>query len=99
MGDTLISHPINSPIPSVTNAPANDAFWAYDPAKDPLVHLNNYSGPLDEGNDGLPYPCRVCRAINQPFYQKEWYVISRGFEVGIVFGRVRISIGLYLMAY
>ena len=88
MGDTLISRATNSPIPTATNAPAKGAYWAYDPSKDPNAHLNKYSGPLDEFNDGLPYPCRICHAINQPVYKKEWYCVSRGFEVGVVFGLV-----------
>jgi hypothetical protein len=89
-GDTLVSRAQNSPLPSITNKPADNAYWAYDPEKDPDAALNGYTGPLDEFNDGLPYPCRVCRAINKPQYVKQWYVVARGFEVGIVYGLVSL---------
>jgi hypothetical protein len=88
MGDTLISRAATSPIPSVVQTPAEGSYWAYDPSKDPDRHLNTYTGETDEFNDSLPYPCRVCKAINKPVYKKEWYVVARGFEVGIVFGLV-----------
>jgi hypothetical protein len=87
-GDTLISRAAKSPLPLVTDKPAADAFWAYDPEKDPDAALNGYTGPIDEFTDGLPYPCRVCQAINKPQYTKQWYVVARGLEVGIVYGLV-----------
>jgi hypothetical protein len=95
-GDTLISRAQGSPLSSVTDKPANDAYWAYDPEKDPEAALNGYTGPLDEFNDGLPYPCRVCRAINKPQYDKQWYVVARGFEVGIVYGLVSLVVLILL---
>jgi hypothetical protein len=87
-GDTLIFRAHASPLPSATKKPAADAYWAYDPEKDPDAALNGYTGLLDDFNDGLPYPCRVCRAINKPQYDKQWYVVLQGFEVGIVYGLV-----------
>jgi hypothetical protein len=87
-GDTLVSRAVTSPLPSVTDKPAADAFWAYDPEKDPDAALNGYTGPVDDFTDGLPYPCRVCQAINKPQYTKQWYVVARGLEVGIVYGLV-----------
>jgi hypothetical protein len=92
MGDNLVSRAVNSPIPTVTKAPAKGALWAYDPAEDPDADLNYYSGPLDDDNDGLPYPCRVCQAVNKPVYKKQWYVVAKGLEVGVVFGLVSRTI-------
>jgi hypothetical protein len=57
MGDTLVCQPFTSPILTVTSAPAKDGYWAYDPAKDSHADLNTYTSPVEEHNDGLPYPC------------------------------------------
>jgi hypothetical protein len=63
-----------------------DPNFVYDPAEDPDQVLAHYDGPFTD-DPPLPVKCRMCKAMNYPRLRKEWYAVTHGRKVVVVYGK------------